>query len=139
MGFFNIFGGSEDRTAVHTTTNTSINDIGLTGQNAVDLASVVEIGSIQRDQIRGGVMETIFLGASDMYQSLLGGASKTLQDANQVYLEASKQRERMAESMVTERLSMVRSATGERIQVDKVLPIVIVGGFALMGLAMWNK
>jgi len=75
---------TETKTQVQTTTSTTLRDIGLTGAQAVDLASVLESGSIARTQISADLVESVLQTVGGSYQALAGGAGKLTQTAGQV-------------------------------------------------------
>jgi len=75
---------TEKRQEVTTTTSTTMRDIGLTGAQAVDLASVLESGSIARTQISADLVESVLQTVGDSYQSLSGGAGILTQTAGEV-------------------------------------------------------
>jgi len=66
---------------VKTTTTTTLRDIGLTGAQAVDLASVLESGAIARTQINADLMEGILQTMGSGYQPLAGGTGAITQTA----------------------------------------------------------
>lgn len=123
-----LFGGSSSKkTYVTTNTTTNIRDIGFTGQQAVDLAGIVQAGVVETAQINAGLMETLFLGASEYAQELVGGASKITEDA---YAVSGK---------VTERgMEMAEILAGERSSLERVVPYLVLGGGALL-VFMWMK
>jgi hypothetical protein len=57
---------------VTTTTETTIRDIGLTGQNVVDLAAVFEAGAISRTQIQANALDQVVAAAAPAYQAYDG-------------------------------------------------------------------
>jgi len=75
---------TEKRQDVTTTTTTTLRDIGLTGAQAVDLASVLESGSIARTQINADLMEGLLQTVGSSCQALTGGAGKLVQTAGEV-------------------------------------------------------
>jgi len=75
---------TETKTQVQTTTSTTLRDIGLTGAQAVDLASVLESGSIARPQISADLVESVLQTVGGSYQALSGGAGKLVQTAGEV-------------------------------------------------------
>lgn len=75
---------TETATTVETTTTTTMRDIGLTGAQAVDLASVLESGSIARTQINADLMEGLLQTVGAGAQALVGGAGKLTQTAGEV-------------------------------------------------------
>ncbi len=115
-----LFGSSKRKTAVTTTTSTSMGDIGITGQNAVDLASVYEMGSIERAEIYAGTLETLFSGASQYAQQLVGGASNIMEDASNV---------------VSESMDVAKTVIHPE-QTNEYLPYLILAGFGFLFYAV---
>jgi len=74
---------TEHTSTVTTTTTTNIRDIGLTGSQAVDLAAVLESGSISRAQINSDLVQGILQGAGSAWQQLMGGAGQIVETARQ--------------------------------------------------------
>lgn len=58
----------------NTTTYNSFRDIGLTGQNAVDLAGVIEAGTTDRAAIAADAFKTAVMESGKGYQTLVSGA-----------------------------------------------------------------
>lgn len=90
MGFLSSLFGSSDSTTsqTHSTvtnTTTTIGDIGLTGQNAVDLAAVMLAGSLGFAEGTTNVLDRLIQQTGEGYQQLIGGASDLMQSANAVY------------------------------------------------------
>ena len=78
MGFFG-FGGSESKdekkTTITTTTTTNMRDVGLTGQNAVDMAAVLSMGGIEQTRIAASSLDNLVQTIGKSSQQLIGGAS----------------------------------------------------------------
>ena len=77
-----LFGGDTSTTqqrTITTTTKTDIGDIGLTGQNAVDLAAVIQAGGIARDQIHADALKVLTQESGKGWQHLMGGAGDLVQ------------------------------------------------------------
>ena len=76
-------GGSKSsdvkETNITTTTETSMGDIGLTGQNAVDLAAVLSTGAIESTRISASSLDNIVQTIGKTSQQLVGGASELVQ------------------------------------------------------------
>jgi len=78
-----LFGGgsssSEER--VTTTTTTTVGDIGLTGQNVVDLFAVATQGLTDRAVADIQTIETILQESGNNYNQLMGGANRLIEAA----------------------------------------------------------
>lgn len=61
-------------TKVVTTTTTQMRDVGLTGAQAVDMAAVLESGSVQSEQIRADSLGHIVQATGNAWNQLMGGA-----------------------------------------------------------------
>jgi hypothetical protein len=125
---------SEKTTETVTTTTTTINDIGLTGAQAVDMAAVLESGGIRREEIAAATLEKLVQGVGSSYQQLIGGASDLVTTAGQVsgsLLEAGKagaaQVQAGAQGVVA---AAERAATGQSQPVDPqiILYLAVAAG-----------
>ena len=74
-----LFGGSSSKTKkitnITTTTKTNIRDVGLTGQNAVDMAAILQTGAIESSRISAASMNNLMQTVGKSSQQLIGGAS----------------------------------------------------------------
>lgn len=72
-------GGSKSsdkkKTNITTTTQTTMRDVGLTGQSAVDMVAVMETGAIERTRIAAGTLDNLMQTVGKTSQQLIGGAS----------------------------------------------------------------
>lgn len=66
---------TEKTTNITTNTSTRIRDVGLTGQNALDLASILEQGGIEREEIALDRFEILANEQGAGFSRLVGGAS----------------------------------------------------------------
>jgi hypothetical protein len=66
-------------TNITTTTQTTMRDVGLTGQNAVDMAAVLQTGAIERTRISAASLDNIIQTVGKTSQQLVGGASNLVQ------------------------------------------------------------
>lgn len=66
-------------TNITTTTETTMGDIGLTGQHAVDLAAILNTGAIEQTRISASSMDNIIQTVGKTSQQLVGGASDLVQ------------------------------------------------------------
>ncbi len=67
---------TEKTTNVTTTTTTNIRDVGLTGKDAVDMATILEFGGIERTRISADLVNSISQSAGATLQQLIGGATE---------------------------------------------------------------
>ena len=79
MGLFSTSSKSRQTTNVTTKTTTNIRDIGLTGQNAVDLAAVLSTGAIEQQRMTLGTMDNLVQTVGKSAQQLIGGASNMVE------------------------------------------------------------
>lgn len=75
---------SEAKKTITTTTTSTMRDVGLTGQNAVAMADVLETGSVKRDMVTAQLVDKINSRASKNYSQLLGGAGELLETVGDV-------------------------------------------------------
>lgn len=71
----------EQTSTVNTTTTTSINDIGLTGANAVDLVEVLQNGALDSEAIRATSFDNLVQSVGSNYNQLIGGANNLITNA----------------------------------------------------------
>lgn len=76
-------GGSSSRdektTNITTTTETTMRDVGLTGQNAIDMAAVLNTGAIEQTRISAASLDNLIQTVGKTSQQLIGGASDLIQ------------------------------------------------------------
>ena len=78
MGMFGLFSPestSSKSTAITTNTTTTMRDVGLTGQNAVDMAAVMQTGAIETTRIAATSLDKLVQASGKTAQQLIGGAS----------------------------------------------------------------
>lgn len=90
MGLFSSKSTStvDQSTYVNTTTTNTTRDVGLTGQNAVDLANVLQSGNVQNTDILGGYLSSGFV---DMSAQIGDTVSKALSFAGSVITSEQQQ------------------------------------------------
>lgn len=76
-------------TKITTTTKTTMGDIGLTGQNAVDLAAVLSTGAIESTRISQASLDNIVQTVGKTSQQLVGGASELVQAQGAIASQAA--------------------------------------------------
>lgn len=62
-------------TNITTTTETTMRDVGLTGQSAVDMAAIMQTGAIEQTRISASTLESLMQTVGKTSQQLIGGAS----------------------------------------------------------------
>lgn len=72
-------------TKITTTTTTNMRDVGLTGQNAVDMAAVLQTGAIERTRISAASLDNIIQTVGKTSQQLVGGASDLVEAQKDLY------------------------------------------------------
>ncbi len=85
---------TEKNTEISTTTTTDVRDIGFTGQHAVDLADILEAGSIKRAQINADTLTQLIDVTGGSFRTLAGGAGDIFQEfttQQEGMLKASKE------------------------------------------------
>jgi len=65
---------TKQTTNVTTTTTTNIRDIGFTGQQAVDMAAILEGGAIDRAQVNADTVRVMTSQLGSSFKTLMGGA-----------------------------------------------------------------
>ncbi len=70
---------TSSKTVNTTTSTTNIGSIGLTGQDAVQLATILEQGNVAQAQINQQNFEQLVQASGEEYQQLIGGASQLIQ------------------------------------------------------------
>lgn len=68
---------TDKSTKVTTTTTTNLGDIGLTGKNAVELASIVQRGAINQTYAIGEVINPILAGLGNSFSQLVDATATT--------------------------------------------------------------
>lgn len=91
MGGGSSSSSTEKKTDVKTTTTTTIRDIGLTGSDAVYLASVLENGATSREQLQLGYLDQFRQDVLFGWNKLIGGASDLVVTGEKVSKEAMAQ------------------------------------------------
>jgi len=66
---------SKKETNITTTTETTMGDIGLTGQNAIDMAAIMQTGAIEQTRISAASLDNLMQTVGKTSQQLIGGAS----------------------------------------------------------------
>lgn len=110
---------SAQQTKVVTTTTTSMRDIGLTGQHAVDLANVIQAGSIDRAMVHSSDFQALLQTTGQTYQKLIGGASDLIQTGAVTQLKAAEQLEKLGEMK-------------EKTEFERMLPMIAIAGVGLI-------
>jgi hypothetical protein len=89
-----MFGGdsskTEKTTNVTTNTTTKINDIGLTGAHATQLAQVLEQGSVSSQAIQADAFKKLVKTSGTNYSQLIGGAGKLMETTSENVEELAK-------------------------------------------------
>ncbi len=65
---------TDKSTKVTTTTTTNIRDIGITGQNATELAAVLEHGIVNQTQAIGDIINPLLAGLGNKFTQLVDAA-----------------------------------------------------------------
>ena len=71
-------------TQITTTTTTSMGDVGLTGQNAVDMAAVLSTGALESTRISAASLDTLIQTVGKSSQQLIGGASELVRTQGEI-------------------------------------------------------
>lgn len=71
-------------TKIITTTTTNIRDVGLTGQNSVDMAAILQTGAIENTRISAASLDTLIQTAGKTAQQLIGGASDLVRTQGEI-------------------------------------------------------
>ena len=81
-------GGSKSsdvkETNITTTTQTTMRDVGLTGQNAVDMAAVMQTGAIEQTRISATTLNNLMQTVGKTSQQLIGGASDMIRTQGEI-------------------------------------------------------
>ncbi|MFH1931047.1 MAG: hypothetical protein ABIN18_05600 [Pseudomonadota bacterium] len=81
-------GGSKSKdvktTNITTTTETTMRDVGLTGQNAVDMAAVLSTGAIESTRISAASLDNLIQTVGKSSQQLIGGASDLVRTQGEI-------------------------------------------------------
>ena len=81
-------GGSSSKSAkttnITTTTKTTMGDIGLTGQNAVDMAAIMQTGAIEQTRISAASLDNLMQTVGKSAQQLIGGASDLIRTQGEI-------------------------------------------------------
>lgn len=75
---------SKKETNITTTTETTMGDIGLTGQNAIDMAAIMQTGAIEQTRISAASLDNLMQTVGKSAQHLIGGASDLVQTQGEV-------------------------------------------------------
>ena len=75
MGFFGSDSTTKKKTYITTNTTTKMRDIGLTGAHATNMAAILQTGSLERQRITAGSLDTLMQTVGKTSQQLIGGAS----------------------------------------------------------------
>jgi len=113
----------KQETKTVTTTTTSIRDIGLTGGHATDLASILEKGSVEREQIVADTLETLIQGAGNTYQQLIGGASELIQTSKEI----TKAQQQAGLKAIEAGTTAAHPELLTELNLNKALPYIAVG------------
>lgn len=141
-------GGSkqEQTSTVTTETNTNINDIGLTGAAAVDLADVLQTGAIESEAIRATSLNQIIQGVGSSYQQLVGGANELIQSGSEIVEQGSQQVtdagvrvSNDAQAAQNTIRTLANRATGEDSDLVKAAPYIGMVLLAAVSLYSANK
>jgi len=93
-GIFGVGSQSKSKTTkttnIITTTNTSMRDVGLTGQNAVDLAAILSMGGIEQTRIAASSLDNLVQTIGKSSQQLIGGASELVRTQGDIAVQASQ-------------------------------------------------
>lgn len=101
----------EETTQITTTTTTTVGDIGLTGDDAVDMAALLESGTTERMKIAGDVIKNLINTTGEGYNQLIAGAGNLV-------LEAGKASEEIVE----------KSKESDKSDLVKALPWITLAG-----------
>jgi len=71
-------------TEINTTTTTSMGDVGLTGQGAVDMAAILQTGAIESTRISAASLDTLIQTVGKSSQQLIGGASELVRTQGEI-------------------------------------------------------
>jgi len=71
-------------TEINTTTTTSMGDVGLTGQSAVDMAAILQTGAIESTRISAASLDTLIQTVGKSSQQLIGGASELVRTQGEI-------------------------------------------------------
>ena len=71
-------------TKITTTTTTNLRDVGLTGQNAVDMAAVMQAGAIESTRISASSLDHLIQQTGKTAQQLIGGASDLVRTQGEI-------------------------------------------------------
>ncbi len=75
---------SSKKTTLTTTTTSTVRDIGLTGQNAVDMAAILQTGAIENTRISAASLDKLIQQTGKTAQQLIGGASDLIQTQGEI-------------------------------------------------------
>ena len=71
-------------TEINTTTTTSMGDVGLTGQSAVDMAAILQTVAIESTRISAASLDTLIQTVGKSSQQLIGGASELVRTQGEI-------------------------------------------------------
>jgi len=116
-----LFGSSKkyttaNTTNVTTTTTTNIRDIGVTGNQAIDLERIIQQGSIERANIAGNVLSDLFQQTGAQWNKLVGGASGLVETAGKI----------------AEEKAGVAKTNG--LDLQKMMPFLMVGALGIVAV-----
>jgi len=72
---------------INTTTTTNIRDIGFTGAHAVQLADILEAGTLAQTQVNADLVKSVLQETGDKWNALVGGAGDLVQTAGETSKE----------------------------------------------------
>jgi len=77
-------------TEINTTTTTSMGDVGLTGQSAVDMAAILQTGAIESTRISAASLDTLIQTVGKSSQQLIGGASELVRTQGEIAAQGAQ-------------------------------------------------
>ena len=101
---------TEQTTHVTTHTTTNIRDIGFTGQQAVDLAAILEGGAIDRAQVNADTVRVMTSELGSSFKTLMGGAGDIFQEAGWGIAEAGRGQAASFDTLMTGAKDMFKEA-----------------------------
>lgn len=137
-------GSSKSRTShttnteVNSTTTTTMRDVGLTGGAAVDMAAVLQSGSVRRDEINAELINNIVQATGNSWNQLIGGAGLLVETSAKVAehtIDLAPIMTEKAREGFTEGAKAGVESTQASTKTAMMLPmamIVLLGGIMLM-------
>jgi len=134
----------EEITEITTTTTTNVGDIGLTGDDAVDMAAIIESGATERMKIAGDMMESLSNTTGAGINQLIAGAGNMILTAGEVsksFLETAgeeseglfeKGQQALAQLVSIPKAQMKAATESEKSELVKALPWITVAGAAAL-------